>query len=224
MLCGVIRGPIVFRPELWELVPFAFGILARCPSMRLADVKDLLVNLIWKGAAHVRPIAGEIFAAAVQLCGEWECSDTCASFLEIVAAIGRCAPEMVEGVVVQGVAFLKSECADEVRNELAPFVEYVALQYPREVASDPEILAMLIEFGMKPGVVVAAMRLAPFLDPEIRRRVIEEARRCPDISSEETNGFPPEWYDRSTVTEQFMAFLEAYHIDLDETGVTGESC
>jgi hypothetical protein len=206
MLCGAVRGVRAFHPDLWELVPLAFGVLARHTWMRLADVKDLIVNLIWRGAEHIGPVMGDILAGAAQACGEWPDPGTYASWLEIVAAIGRCVPAAVEEVVMQGIAFAESEDGDEVRDELSPFLEYVAVQYPREVVGRPRILAMLLDCGRAPGVLVAVMAVAPLLSPDVRAVAIAEAQQSPEINSEDC---APKWYDRRAVAEQFFLFLAA---------------
>jgi hypothetical protein len=205
MLCGAIRGPIEFRPEFVELVTIAFDLIARHESIMLSDVKDLIANVIWKGSSHLESLFREILARAEEECAEWESPGTCASYLEIVAAIGRYVPGLVEDAVAQGLQFVESEEASMLSIEFWPFLEYVAVQYPRMFAAKHAMIAMLTGSGFAPGVLVAVMAIAPFLEPRVRAAAIAEARDRPTL--DECEGFPPQWYDSAAVAEQFSVFV-----------------
>jgi hypothetical protein len=183
-----------------------FDLIEKHASMELSDIKDFVLNLIWRGAEEVGAVAAEIIERAERACGGNRGGYAC--FLQIVSAIGRCSPGAVEALVAQGIAWvMESEDAMEVREDLWCFVEYVAVQYPREVAETPRLLELLLEAGRKPGVLVAVMRVAPFLRAAVRGAVVEEAWKCPELGEEEEA--LPVWYDGKVVAEQFAHFLVA---------------
>jgi hypothetical protein len=208
MMCCIVRGPIAFRAELWALVPMAFDLVQRHDYLCVLDVRDLVVNLIWKGAGQIGPVAEDLLAQAGEACGDWADPYDSLCFLLIVAAIGRAAPGAAAPVRPHSQRFLRSEDAESVQMRLWPFLEFLAVQYPREVAADALLVTQLVSSGTVPGVYAAVMSLAPFLAPDVLAEAVRGLEGAEPPS--DLDGAVPIWYDTAAVSAQFQQFLDAY--------------
>jgi hypothetical protein len=210
----------IFREEFFGYVHTAFALLWRHEAVRLFDISDFIANIICLGAEHLGRFAGSILDLAEQACGDWQDALDCAAYLAIVAAVGRILPAEVQAVLPKCVEYATLPPSVNGDGDLWPFVEFMTVTFPEEVARNEKLLTQFVLLAKAPGGFVGQMSLATVLGRERILQVLADIGRCEETEFQDMDSKCPVWYEADVVAVQYGQFLEAIqeNMQTDESG------
>jgi hypothetical protein len=138
----------------------------------------------------------------------------CAAYLAIVAAVGRILPAEVQAVLPKCVEYATLPPSVNGDSDLWPFVEFMTVTFPEEVARNEKLLAKA------PGGFVGQMSLGTVLGRERILQVLADIGRCEETEFQDMDSKCPVWYEADVVAVQYAQFLETIqeNMQTDDSG------
>jgi hypothetical protein len=177
------------------------------------------VNVFWRIGEHLRRFTRSILELVRQACGDWQTPLDCAASLTIVAAVERILPAEVQAVLPKCVEYATLPPSVNGDGDLRPFVEFMAVMFPEEIARNQKLVMQFILLGKPPGCFAGQMAMTTALGRERTLQIVGDIRRREETELQDMNSKCPVWSEADAVAVQYAQFLKA----ISENRQTGES-